>query len=109
MAYPTTDEASLGTLVGQAAHDLSTLVRKEVELAKVEISDEVAKAGRGAGMFGGAGLAALYGVSFLLLAATFGLGAVLPLGWAALIVAGCCLAVAAALATTGRSTFRSMR
>jgi hypothetical protein len=100
-----TSEPSLGELVGQASKEISTLVRKEVELAKAELSAEIGKAGKGAGMFGGAGLTALYGLMFLSLAAMFGLGAVMHLGWAALIVAAFWLVVAGILALTGKRAF----
>lgn len=102
MAYPVIEEASLGELVAQATKDLSTLVRKEVELARTELGAEVAKAGKGAGMFGGAGFVAVYALGFALLAATYGLGEVMPLGWAALIVAGFCAIVAGVLALVGK-------
>ena len=109
MAYPVlTDDKSLGELVAQATKDLSTLVRKEVELAKTELSAEVGKAGKGAGMFGAAGAVGLYAIGFALLAATYGLGEVMPLGWAALIVAGFCLLVAGILALTGKRTMSSV-
>lgn len=100
-----TAEPSLGELVGQATKEMSTLVRKEIELAKTELSEEVGKAGKGAGMFGAAGVTALYALTFLSLAAMFGLGAVMPLGWAALIVGGVYVAVAGILAMTGKKAF----
>jgi hypothetical protein len=100
-----TTDPSLGELVGQASKELSTLVRKEVELAKAELSAEIGKAGKGAGMFGGAGVAAIYGLTFLSLAAMFGLAAFLPLGWAALIVAAVYLLGAATLALRGKKAF----
>lgn len=100
-----TAEPSLGELVGQATKELSTLVRKEVELAKAEMSVEVGKAGKGAGMFGGAGVTALYGLTFVSLAAMFGLGALMPLGWAALIVGAFFLLVTGILAMTGKKAF----
>jgi hypothetical protein len=110
MAYVdlTKSDASLGELVGQASKELSTLFRKEVELAKTELSGEIAKAGKGAGMFGGAGVVALYGVGFLMLAGMFWLGTVMPLGFAALIVAGVCLLGAGALALTGKRAMRTL-
>lgn len=101
----TTTEPSLGELVGQASKDISTLVRKEVELAKAELSAELAKAGKGAGMFGGAGVSALYGLTFVSLAAMFGLAALMPMGWAALVVGGVYLIVAGVLALTGKKAF----
>src|SRR5215210_7672411 len=100
-----TAEPSLGELVGQATKELSTLVRKEVELAKAELSTEVAKAGKGAGMFGGAGVTGLYALTFLSLAAMFGLGALMPLGWAALIVGGVYLILTGVLALIGKKAF----
>jgi hypothetical protein len=100
-------DPSLGELVGQASKELSTLVRKEVELAKAELSAEIGKAGKGAGMFGGAGVAALYGLTFLSLAAMFGLAALLPIGWAALIVAGVYLLGAGLLILRGKKAFTS--
>ncbi|MDQ1712330.1 MAG: hypothetical protein QOE45_1780 [Frankiaceae bacterium] len=99
-------DASLGELVGQATKELSALVRMEVELAKAELSGEIAKVGRGAGMFGGAGVAGMYALTFLSLAAMFGLGAWLPLGWAALIVAGGFLTVTSILLLTGKKALR---
>jgi hypothetical protein len=105
MAHMTTTDVSLGELVGQAKQELTTLVHQEVALAKLE----VAKAGKGAGMLGGAGVVALYGVGFLLLAATFGLGAVMPLGWAAAIVAVVCLAIAGILALTGKRAITTLK
>jgi hypothetical protein len=102
-----TTDPSLGELVGQASKELSTLVRKEVELAKAELSSEIGKAGKGAGMFGGAGVAAMYGLTFLSLAAMFGLAAFMAIGWAALIVAAVYLLGAATLALRGKKAFTS--
>jgi hypothetical protein len=86
---PSVDEQSLGELVSTATRDLSVLVRKEVELAKVEITDEVKRAGVGAGFLGGAGAVGLLAVIFLSFAAAFGIseGAGLPF-WAGFICIG---------------------
>lgn len=100
-----TADPSLGQLVAQATKELSTLVRKEVELAKAELSVEAGKAGKGAGMFGGAGVTALYGLTFASLAAMFGLGAFMPLGWAALIVGAVYFVIAGILALIGKKAF----
>ena len=100
-----TTEPSLGELVGQASKEMSTLVRKEVELAKAELSAEIGKAGKGAGMFGGAGVTALYGLTFVSLAAMFGLAAFMPVGWAALVVGVAYFAVAGILALRGKKAF----
>jgi len=80
-------ERSLGELVGEVTRDLSTLMRQEVELAKSELRDEASKAGKAGGMLGGAAVAGLLLAIFASLALMFALGEVIPLGWAALIVA----------------------
>ena len=53
------DERSLGQIVGDLSNDLTTLVKQELELARTELKEEAAKAGKGAGMLGGAGVAGL--------------------------------------------------
>jgi uncharacterized membrane protein len=97
-------EQSLGELVATATRELSTLVHKEVELAKVEIKREVITAGKGAGLFGGAGLAGLFALIFLSIALAYGLGDLLGdrLGLGFLIVGLLYLAAAAFLALTGK-------
>ena len=67
--------------------DLSTLMRQEVELAKVEIKEEATKAGKASGMLLGAGLVGYLVLVFLALAVMFGLDHVMPIGWAAVITA----------------------
>jgi hypothetical protein len=90
-------------LVKQLSEQTSTLVRKEVELAKAELAIKGKKAGIGAGMFGGAGLFGFF--AFAGLTATFILAlatAVAP--WlAALIVTAVYGAVAGVLALQGKS------
>ena len=46
-------------------HDISTIVRSEIALAKAEITGDAKNAGRGAGMFAGAAFVALLGLIFL--------------------------------------------
>ena len=50
-----TPERTLGQLVVDATNDVSSIVRSEITLAKAEISADAKVAGKGAGMFGGAG------------------------------------------------------
>ena len=45
---PDVTDESVGNLLGRVTSDLSTLMRQEVELAKVEIKEEATKAGRAA-------------------------------------------------------------
>lgn len=98
--------ASLGDLVGRLSSDISTLMRQEVELAKVEIKQEAGKAGKGAGLFGGTGVAALFALMMLSFAAAWGLAAAIPTGWAFLIIAVIWGAIAAVLFVSGRTELR---
>jgi hypothetical protein len=97
-AHQKADNASLGELLGEVTRDLSTLMRQEVELAKAEAKQSATKAGKGAGMLGGAGVAGHFVLIFLSLALMFALGALMPLGWAAVIVAVIWGIIAAVLA-----------
>jgi F0F1-type ATP synthase assembly protein I len=100
MSAPTSsqDERSLSELVASMSQDLSTLVRKEIELAKEETRQELRKAGRaGVSAASAAGLA-LYAGTALLMALGFLLGRVMPTGLAFLLVAIVLGAVAAVLA-----------
>ena len=94
-------DASTGELIGRLAEQLSTLVRDEARLAQVEVTRKAKRLGLGAGLFGGAGLMAFFGLAVLITAAVLGLAEVLP-GWvAALIVAIVLFAAAGVLALVG--------
>jgi hypothetical protein len=99
------DESS-GDLVRQAAEQISRLVRDELALAKAEMTEKGKKAGVGAGLLGGGGLVALYGVAALLTAIVLGLAEAMPAWLAALIVAVLLFAVAGVLAVVGRKEVR---
>jgi hypothetical protein len=73
-----------------------------MRLAQVELQEKGKRMGMGAGMFGGAGVVALYGVGALIAAAIVGLGTLLEPWLAAVIVGVALLAVAGILALTGR-------
>jgi len=83
----TRSDESIGRLIGEVAGDVSKLFRQEVALAKAELKEEAAKAGKAGGMLAGAGFAAYLVAVLLSLALVFGLGEVMPPGWAAVIVA----------------------
>lgn len=108
-AHQKADNASLGELLGDVTRDLSTLMRQELELAKAEAKQSATKAGKGAGMLGGAGMAGHFVLVFLSLALMFALGALMPLGWAALIVAVIWGIIAAALASIGRKELKQIK
>ncbi len=96
------EDRSLGELFGNLTHDLSDLMRSEMELARVEIKEEAAKAGKAAGMLGGGAVAAYLALTLLAFAAAWGLAEVVDAGWAFLIVGIVVGAIAAALALTGK-------
>ena len=103
-AQPAVDpEASAGELVKNLTEQVSRLIRDELKLAEFEMTTKAKRIGRGAGMFGGSGLVALYGVGCLLAAAIIGLALVVPAWAAALIVGGALLVVAGVVALMGKS------
>lgn len=97
---------SVGEIVGDISKDMSTLIRQEMDLAKSELKQEVGKLGKGAGMFGGAGLAGFFTLFFLSLALTYLLDNWLPVELAALIVALLWGIAAAVLALRGRQEIK---
>jgi uncharacterized membrane protein YqjE len=100
------DDRSLGEIVGDVANDLSTLVRQELDLAKSEVKQEATRAGKGAGMLAGAGVAGHLGLVFVSLALMFLLDDWMPLELAALITAVVWLLVAGVLAMRGKTTLK---
>src|SRR5918912_1076453 len=86
VAQQAASDQSIGELVQQLSSQTATLVRKEIRLAQLELQEKGKHAGIGAGMFGGSGLVALYGLGALVAAAILGLATAVD-GWlAALIV-----------------------
>ncbi|KQZ89519.1 hypothetical protein ASD62_09610 [Phycicoccus sp. Root563] len=95
-------ERTLGQLVADATHDLSTIVRSEIALAKAEITTEAKTAGKSAAMFGAAAFVGLLGLIFLFHTIVAVLDIWLP-EWAGyLITTGLLFAVAAVLALVGK-------
>ncbi len=105
---PRVDDVSVGELIGDLTRDLSTLMRQELELAKAEVKQEAVKTGRAASMLGGAGLASYTVLLFLSLALAVGLGQVMNLARAMLIVAGIWALAAAVLYSAGRRQLRQV-
>lgn len=93
---------STGDLVKQLSEQTTTLVRKEIELAKAELTEKGKVAGQGAGMFGGAGVIGLLALGTLTTMIIALLDKGMDLWVAALIVTIVYAAVAAVLAMTGR-------
>ena len=92
----------MGELVSTFTRDVSTLIRDEMALAKVEISDSVKKAELGAGLFGASAVIALYGVGALVATLVLALALVVDAWLAALIVTVALFGLAGAVALTGK-------
>ncbi|WP_200216093.1 phage holin family protein [Micromonospora coerulea] len=102
-------QSSIGELMRQVTTDLSTLMRQEVELAKAEIRQEGKKAGKAAGLFGGAGFGGYMVALFLSIALWAGLSNVMDAGWAALIVAVIWAVIAAVLYSMAKKNAERIR
>ena len=102
-------DASVGELLSRVTDDFSTLVRTHVELAKVEIKEEVTKAGKGAGMLTGAGLAGYLAITLLSFAAAWGLSEIVPEGVAFLIVGLVWAGITAILAVSGKKELQQVK
>jgi uncharacterized membrane protein YqjE len=95
-----------GELVKDLSTQVSTLVRQELELAKVELTAKGKEAGIGAGMLGAGGVLALFGVGALTAAAILALDTAMA-GWLAAVIVGLVwLAIAGVLALVGKSRAR---
>ena len=66
-------EASIGQLAADASTHLSTIIRGEVELAKLELTASVKKAGVGAALFAAAGVILAYSLTFGLISLAEGI------------------------------------
>ena len=73
MAAP---EPSIGQLVSDVSTHMSTLVRSEVDLAKLELRSSVKNAGTGAGMFAAAAVLLMFSLTFGFIALAEGLVAI---------------------------------
>ncbi len=96
-------ERPIGELLKQLSEETTTLVRKELDLAKAEMTEKAKEAGKGAGMFGAAGILGFLALGaftafFILL-----LDGAVPNWAAALIVAAVYAAIAGVLALTGKN------
>jgi len=80
-----------------------------VALAKAELTESAKKAGKGAGMFGGAGLTALFALLFLSIAAWWGLGYLIGNAWSAVVIAVVYAIVAGILALQGRKQMKQIK
>ena len=117
--HPDVEGTSVGQLIGDVTRDLSTLMRQELELAKAELRADAnkataeikaqgGKAGKGAGLLGGAGFAGIMLAVFLSCALWWALENVMDAGLAALIVAVLWGVIAAVLYSMGRKQLKTI-
>jgi hypothetical protein len=99
-------ERSLPELLKQLSQETTQLLKQEIELAKAEVGEKGRQAGKGAGLFGGAGVIGLGAVGALTACFILALDTVMPAWLAALIVAVVYGAVAGILALQGRNRIK---
>ena len=99
---PLPENASTGQLIGQLTEQISRLVRDEARLAQAEMTQKAKTLGVGAGLFGGAGLFAFFGLAALITTGILALALLVPAWLAALIVAVVLFAIAGVLALVGK-------
>lgn len=102
------EDRSIGEIASDVLANASTLIRQEIELAKVELKEDGKRAGKGAGLLTGAGIAAFMALFALTLMAWWAIGIGIgdydepALGWSGLIVTVIWLAIAGVLALLGK-------
>lgn len=96
----------IGDLAKQLSEQVSRLVREELRLAELEMTQKGKRLGLAAGMFGGGGVVALYGIAAVLAGAILALAKAVPAWGSALIVGGVLFAISGTLAALGRRQLR---
>ncbi|MBT2594954.1 phage holin family protein [Arthrobacter sp. ISL-72] len=102
------DDRPVAELITELSRQTSRLVRDELRLAQAELKEKGRHAGRGAGLFGGAGLLAFFGVAGLITTAILALSLVLPAWVSALIVSVVLLVAAGIAALIGRKEVKQV-
>ena len=105
---PKQAEKSIGELFGEMTTEVSQLMRKEVELAKVEIKEEVGRAGKAGGMLGGGAVAGYFALLFVSLALAWLLDQAMNTALAFFIVGALYGIAAAILISRGREQMKKV-
>ena len=96
------DVRSAPNLISEVMTHVSNLVRKEFDLARTEVSENVSRAGVAIGLLVGAVVVALVALNVLAAALAAGIANLgIDAGWAALIVGGSLAVVGAIMAAKG--------
>lgn len=103
-------DPTIGALVIDASRDISTLISKEIQLAKSELKVSVKHGGTGIGLFAGAAFIAVLAIIMLSVAIAYFLSMTgLHLAWCFLIVFAFYLLVAAALGFVGLKQVKQVK
>lgn len=106
---PRENERTIGQLVADASHDIQGIIKSEVALAKAEVSEGAKVMGKGAGLLVGAGVLAVFGLTFLFHTLARVIGVWLPVWAGYLIVTVILFIVAAVLALLGRNALNTAK
>jgi hypothetical protein len=109
---PMQDEPTIGRLVTDASRDISSLLQKEIQLAKTELKVSVKNGGTGLGLFAAAGFFAVMGLIMFSVGLAYLIhwnGSGLDLHWAFLLVFVVYLLVAGLLGYVGYRKVRKVR
>ena len=101
-------ERSLGELFADMTGEVSTLMRKEVELAKVELKEEVGRAGKAGGTLGAGAVSGSFALLFASLALAWLLDQAMNTALAFFVVAVLYGIAAAILITRGRQQLKQV-
>jgi uncharacterized membrane protein YqjE len=101
-AHTEARERPTSDLLRELSDQTTRLVRKEIELAKVELSEKGKRAGQGAGMFGGAAVLGALALGALTACAILALATAVAAWLAALIVGVVYVVIAGVLALIGK-------
>ncbi len=104
-----TEERPLSELLSNVTNEIATLFRKEVELARIETSEQVSRAAKAGGMLGAAAVIGFLDLILFSFAAAWALAEVVPEGVAFLIVGGVYGLVALVLAAVGRQRLKTVK
>ncbi|MDP9389570.1 MAG: phage holin family protein [Actinomycetota bacterium] len=103
------EERPLGELFSDMTSQFQDLLRKEVELAKIETKEQVARAGKGGAMLAAGGVTALFALMLLAFAAAWGLAEAIPTGLAFLAVGLLFGVIAGLMVTQGRKRLAGVK
>ncbi|WP_068399057.1 phage holin family protein [Kribbia dieselivorans] len=108
-AEPFNPERTIGQLVADATHDISTIVRGEIALAKAEVTSGAKIAGTGVGLLVGAAFVGLLGLVLFFHFMAWLIAVWLPVWAGYLIVAGLLFVIAAVLGLLGVKSLKKAK